>query len=253
MVGVVVDVAEPVRGHEGMARDVRGADRLGRAGDAGELRRAAGGWRVLEDRDRRQPRDLRRAAAGAASDAASSDAPPADARMRASSCEPTCVRRRGRSSRWKNHASRPMDSAQKPLELILARNLITSLSTPAFLVGRGRGAAVLQRGRRRAAGDVVRGVGPDAGPRSGSRRSGPSTSDGEPIPLEELAADRGAARRAPRSRRLPHPLGEGRRARRSRPARCRSSADAGSSGAMIFFWPVGDAQAPRRAGGRLAR
>jgi PAS domain-containing protein len=27
------------------------------------------------------------------------------------------------------------DSAQKPLELILARNLLTSLSTPAFLVG----------------------------------------------------------------------------------------------------------------------
>ena len=58
-----------------------------------------------------------------------------------------------------------MDSAQKPLEVILARNLITSLSTPAFLVGDDGELLFYNEAAGALLGHVVRGVGPHAGRR----------------------------------------------------------------------------------------
>lgn len=75
--------------------------------------------------------------------------------------------------------------SQKPLELILARNLMSALSTPAFLVDEGgllvfyNEAAGILLGRRF---DELGAV----GPREWGASFGPFAPDGEQIPYEEL-------------------------------------------------------------------
>ena len=124
--------------------------------------------------------------------------------------------------------------AQKPLELILARNFLTSLSTPAFLVDE-RGALIFYN---EAAGGLL-GISFEESGRmpaeEWSHAIGPFGDDGDPIPIEEL----------PTTRAL----------RRGRPAHGRFSvrsvtgeeyeiestalpivAEGGQEGAMIFFW-----------------
>jgi PAS domain-containing protein len=75
--------------------------------------------------------------------------------------------------------------AQKPLELILARNLMSSLSTPAFLVDEGgilvfynEPAGVLLGKRFEEVGKV--------GPGEWGTMFGPIDEDGAPIPYDEL-------------------------------------------------------------------
>jgi PAS domain-containing protein len=78
-----------------------------------------------------------------------------------------------------------MDSAQKPLELILARNLITSLSTPAFLVG-DDGALLFYN---EAAGTLLGVPFEDAGRMEADEWGsafGPVDDNGDPVPIEEL-------------------------------------------------------------------
>jgi PAS domain-containing protein len=74
---------------------------------------------------------------------------------------------------------------QKPLELILARNLMSALSTPAFLVDEGgllvfynEAAGMLLGKRYEELGTV--------GPQEWGSLFGPFDSDGEPIPYDEL-------------------------------------------------------------------
>ena len=128
-------------------------------------------------------------------------------------------------------------AAQKPLELILARNLLTSISTPAFLVDE-TGTLVFYN---EAAGALLGRPFEDAGrmtPEEWTSTYGPFDEDGQPIRLDELADDRGDPQRPSRAR--------ARSASAQRPARSteiESSAfpiiasEEGSSGAMIFFWP----------------
>jgi PAS domain-containing protein len=75
--------------------------------------------------------------------------------------------------------------AQKPLELILARNLVSSLSTPAFLVDEGgvlvfynEPAGVLLGKRFEEVGKV--------GPGEWGAMFGPFDENGDPIPYDEL-------------------------------------------------------------------
>ena len=78
-----------------------------------------------------------------------------------------------------------MASAQKPLELILARNLLTSISTPAFLVD-ADGVLVFYN---EAAGALLGIPFEEAGrmePKEWGSRFGPVDSDGQRIPLDEL-------------------------------------------------------------------
>src|SRR5437016_1501375 len=88
-----------------------------------------------------------------------------------------------------------MEAGQRPLELILARNLVASLSTPAFIVS-GPGEIIFYN---EAAGNVLGRRFEEAGKMSAedwTREFGPFADDGEPIPLEEqpltvaLRADR---------------------------------------------------------------
>jgi len=78
-----------------------------------------------------------------------------------------------------------MDGGQKPLELILARNLLTSISTAAFLVDH-RGVLLFYN---EAAGALLGIPFEEAGrmePDEWGTRFGPLDPEGRPIPIDEL-------------------------------------------------------------------
>jgi PAS domain-containing protein len=123
---------------------------------------------------------------------------------------------------------------QKPLELILARNLLTSLSTPAFLVDES-GALIFYN---EAAGALL-GISFEESGRmpaeEWSRVIGPFGDDGSPIPIEKLPTTKA--------------LRQGRPAHGDFTVRSTMGddykiestalpivAEGGQEGAMIFFW-----------------
>ncbi len=127
--------------------------------------------------------------------------------------------------------------AQKPLELILARNLLTSLSTPAFLVDQD---AVLVF-YNEAAGALLGRPFEDAGrmgPQQWISTYGPFGEDGEPVALDDLPTTQ-----AVRDGRPAHAMFRIRSAGGAE-RRIASSAfpivasEEGSSGAMVLFWPT---------------
>jgi PAS domain-containing protein len=127
--------------------------------------------------------------------------------------------------------------AQKPLELILARNLLTSLSTPAFLVDE-RAQLVFYN---EAAGALLGRPFEDVGrmtPEEWISTYGPFGDDGQPMALDELPTTR-----AIRDGRPAHAMFRIRSAGGAE-HRIASSAfpivasEKGSSGAMILFWPT---------------
>ena len=137
------------------------------------------------------------------------------------------------------HHSRAMtDTAQKPLELILARNLLTSVSTPAFLLdARGRmvfyneaAAALLGRsfeetGQMEAQDWVA--------------TFGPISADGTPLPFDELTLTRAIqAGRPGYGTFLIRTVREGDREIEAAAIPI-VAAPEGASGAMILFWPKG--------------
>jgi PAS domain-containing protein len=124
--------------------------------------------------------------------------------------------------------------AQKPLELILARNLLTSLSTPAFLVDVS-GALIFYN---EAAGALL-GISFEESGRmpaeEWSHAVGPFGDEGSPIPIEELPTTK-----ALRQGRPAHG-GFTVRSVRGEEYEIESTAlpivaDGGQEGAMIFFW-----------------
>jgi PAS domain-containing protein len=131
----------------------------------------------------------------------------------------------------------PMPGQQKPLELILARNLVTSISTPAFLVSR-EGAMLFYN---EAAGALLGVPFETSGrmePGEWTAAFGPFDSDGEPIAIEKLE--------------LTVALRDGRPAHSSFCIRSAHgdqheieasgmpivSNEHGASGAIVFFWPL---------------
>jgi PAS domain-containing protein len=130
-------------------------------------------------------------------------------------------------------------AAQKPLELILARNLLTSISTPAFLVDQSAALVFYNE----AAGALLGRSFEDAGrmtPEEWTSTYGPFDADGKPVELDELPTTR-----AVRDGRPAHAVFTIRSANGGT-REIESSAfpivasEEGSSGAMIFFWPQGD-------------
>ncbi len=128
-------------------------------------------------------------------------------------------------------------NAQRPLELILARNLLSSITTPAFLVGElGRllffnEAAAAMLGRRY---EDTNNLPAD----EWTREFGPFDEEGEPIPYDEIPATISV-----RDNRPFH--GEFRVCTTKGQENVEASAipivgPGGSSGAIVFFWPVGD-------------
>ncbi|HSO98752.1 MAG TPA: hypothetical protein VLP43_07355 [Solirubrobacteraceae bacterium] len=130
-------------------------------------------------------------------------------------------------------------SPQRPLELILARNLLSSISTPAFLVGEPgtllyfNEAAEAMLGRRYEETGRL-----DA--ETWTREFGPFGDDGTPIPYDEIPATVAVRSQRPFHGRFrihtSHGVGD-----------VAASAipivgPGGSSGAIVFFWPVEDAR-----------
>jgi PAS domain-containing protein len=137
----------------------------------------------------------------------------------------------------------PTEPAQKPLELILARNLLTSISTPAFLVD-ASGALVYYND---AAGALLGVAFEDSGtmrPSEWTARFGPFNKQGDPYGIEEIE--------------LTNALRSGRPAHaefviRSADAREHEVAvsalpiasTGGTSGAIVIFWPLDEDEARR--------
>jgi PAS domain-containing protein len=128
---------------------------------------------------------------------------------------------------------------QKPLELILARNFLTSLSTPAFLVD-GSGTLIFYN---EAAGAML-GISFEQSGRMPAeewgRAVGPFAEDGNPMPIEEIPTTKALRRGRPahgsftvRSVRGDHYEIES--------TALPIVAEGGQEGAMIFFWPQADA------------
>jgi PAS domain-containing protein len=129
--------------------------------------------------------------------------------------------------------------AQKPLELILARNLLTSISTPAFLVDSDAALVFYNEAAGALLGRSFEDVG-RMSPEEWTTTYGPFGPDGKPLKLDELPTTR-----AVRDGRPAHAAFTIRSANGSK-REIQSSAfpivasEEGSSGAMIFFWPQDD-------------
>jgi PAS domain-containing protein len=138
-------------------------------------------------------------------------------------------------------------SAQKPLELILARNLLSSISTPAFLVGR-EGTLLFYN---EAAGALIGRRFEETGTMTAEEWTtafGPFAEDGEPIPYDE--------------NKLTESLREGRPAHGNFRICVAGNVHQdiaasaipivgpdGSSGAIVIFWPLtADEQQAVKAG-----
>jgi PAS domain-containing protein len=133
--------------------------------------------------------------------------------------------------------------AQKPLELILARNLITSISTPAFLVDQ---AGVLLF-YNEAAGALLGMPFEDAGrmgPDEWGTAFGPFDRDGEPIPFEELPLTIALreGRPAHAELRIRSVKGDVHEIEASALPLVGSEEGSASSGALAIFWPIGNSE-----------
>jgi len=134
-----------------------------------------------------------------------------------------------------------MDSAQKPLEVILARNLITSLSTAAFLVG-DDGALLFYN---EAAGALLGASFEDAGRMPAAQwlaTFGPFDDSGEPMQLEDSPLTKALRNGRPAHADFCIRSARGDRYEIEASAVPIVGTDASSSGALIFFWPLGEAQ-----------
>jgi PAS domain-containing protein len=130
--------------------------------------------------------------------------------------------------------------AQKPLELILARNFLTSLSTPAFLVDE-RGALIFYN---EAAGAMLGISFEESGRTPASEWShtiGPFDDDGTPIPIEELPTTRALRRGRPAHGTFTMRSVKG-ESHEIESTALPIVAEEGQEGAMIFIWPVGNSR-----------
>jgi PAS domain-containing protein len=130
-------------------------------------------------------------------------------------------------------------SSQRPIELILARNLLSSLSTPAFLAS-GPGEIIFYN---EAAGAILGQRFEETGKMSAQEWTsafGPFGEDGRPIPLEQQPVT--MALRANRPGHAVYSI----RSRSGVEHKIEASGLPivgvdGFQGAMVFFWPVDEA------------
>lgn len=131
-----------------------------------------------------------------------------------------------------------MEAAQRPLELILARNLLSSLSTAAFLVDEAGMIAFYNE----AAGELLGRRFEECGPMTAQewgRQHGPFDEQGEPIPFGDLDLTKGLRRaRAGHSRFHIRSFEGGDRLIGA--SAMPIVATGGQQGAMVFFWEEAD-------------
>ncbi len=131
-----------------------------------------------------------------------------------------------------------MNAAQRPLELILARNLLASLSTAAFLVDE-RGAVVFYN---ETAGELLGRRFEESGPMTADewgRTYGPFDEDGRAIPFSDLDLTKGLVRGRPGHSRF-HMRSLDGVDRLIEAAAMPIVATGSQRGAMVFIWPASD-------------
>ncbi len=142
-----------------------------------------------------------------------------------------------------------MPGPQKPLELILARNLLTSVTTPAFLVARDGQLLFYNEAAGAMLGRPFEDIGQlDRG--AWTREFGPFGEDGEPIPIGELPLTRALRDGRPAHTELRIRSSDGEMHRVAASAMPIVGAGSGASGAMVIFWPVDDEKAREVTTGR---
>jgi PAS domain-containing protein len=135
-----------------------------------------------------------------------------------------------------------MEASQRPLELILARNLLTAISTPAFLVDDDAQLLFYNE----AAGALLGVSFEEAGRMTAEQwtaRFGPFERDGEPVSVEELDLTRALRDGRPAHAQFCIRGGDGEEHSIEASALpINGSQVAGdNSGAIIVFWPNGNA------------
>ena len=129
-------------------------------------------------------------------------------------------------------------AAQKPLELILARNLLTSISTPAFLVDEDAALVFYNEAAGALLGRSFEDVGKMT-PEEWTSTYGPFGADGKPVELDELPTTRAVRDGRPAHARFTIRSANGSMREIESSAFPIVASEEGSSGAMIFFWPHG--------------
>ena len=129
-------------------------------------------------------------------------------------------------------------SSQRPLELILARNLLSSLSTPAFLADKTNDIVFYNE----AAGALLGRRFEESGPMSAEdwlNDFGPLDESGEPIPFEEQSLT--IALRANRAAYARHRIRSlGGKIHEVEVSGMPIIGASGFNGAMVFFWLAGE-------------
>jgi len=128
-------------------------------------------------------------------------------------------------------------SQQRPLELILARNLLTSIATPAFLVSR-EGAMLFYN---EAAGALLGVPFEETGrmdPETWIKSFGPFDAKGRPIPVDELPLTVALRDGRPSHENFTIRSTDGTHHEIAASGMPIVSAEHGASGAIIFFWPL---------------
>jgi PAS domain-containing protein len=131
-----------------------------------------------------------------------------------------------------------MDGGQRPLELILARNLLASLSTPAFLVDREGEIAFYNE----AAGALLGRRYEDSGPMQATewaQQYGPYDDHGNPIPFEQLDVTEALMGNRPAHSNFCIRTGDG-QTHEIEASGVPIVGTGGFRGAMVMFWPVGE-------------
>jgi PAS domain-containing protein len=129
-------------------------------------------------------------------------------------------------------------AAQKPLELILARNLLTSISTPAFLVDQNAALVFYNEAAGALLGRSFEDVG-RMSPEEWTSRYGPFDASGRPLELDELPTTRAVRDGRPAHAVFTISSANGGKREIESSAFPIVASEEGSSGAMIFFWPQG--------------
>jgi PAS domain-containing protein len=142
-----------------------------------------------------------------------------------------------------------MSGAQKPLELILARNLLTSVTTPAFLVARDGTLLFYNEGAGALIGRPFEDIG-QLDLEEWTRRFGPFDDDGEVLPFAELPLTRALKEGRPAHDEFVVRSADGAQHRIAASAMPIVGTASGASGAMVIFWPVDDEQAREVTTGR---
>jgi PAS domain-containing protein len=138
---------------------------------------------------------------------------------------------------------------QKPLELILARNLLTSVTTPAFLVAKDGTLLFYNEG----AGALIGRPFEDTGQldlEEWTRRFGPFDQNDEPLSLDDLPLTRALREGRPAHDEFRVRSADGATHRIAASAMPIVGTGAGASGVMVIFWPVDEAQAREVTTGR---